>query len=121
MTDGNSMKFLLTLNREDDKECVAIKKILRYHRDFDLKTLFGWEFKALPYVARWMERVAAYYDISQEISKGGSYLQSISLSEACPCCMFRPVQGRTKPQRRGSMLARRLREVLDTWGAGSSV
>ena len=51
---------LLELNRRDDKEEVAMIKILQYHNDFDMLPLFEWEFKVLPLVLSWLERVSEY-------------------------------------------------------------
>ena len=51
---------LLRLNRRDDKKEVATIKILQNHDDFDMLPFFEWEFKCLPMVLEWLERVSAY-------------------------------------------------------------
>lgn len=46
----------LELNRSSsDKRQVAIQKILRHHRHFDMKPLFAWDLKMLPVVIEWFE------------------------------------------------------------------
>jgi len=51
------IKSLLTLNKSsEDKKQVAIKKILKYHRHFDMQPFFEWELKVLPIAVSWFER-----------------------------------------------------------------
>ena len=53
---------LLTMNEETNKSHVAIRKILKYHPNIDMKPLFEWDadgeqtLKALPYVIDWFEK-----------------------------------------------------------------
>ena len=53
---------LLTLNRGGDKRCVAMKKILRCHRHFDMQPFFEWDLKVLPIAIDWFDRARFVYD-----------------------------------------------------------
>ena len=47
---------LLALNRRfEDKKQVAIKKILKHHRHFDMQPFFEWELKVLPIAVNWFD------------------------------------------------------------------
>ena len=55
--------LLLDLNKDTNKQRVAIKKILKHHRHIDMEPLFDWEadedeqnLKALPYAIDWFDR-----------------------------------------------------------------
>ena len=56
-------EVLLKLNEGTNKRHVAMKKILLYHSDIDMKSLYGWDkeceksLKSLPYVVDWFGRV----------------------------------------------------------------
>jgi Ran GTPase-activating protein (RanGAP) involved in mRNA processing and transport len=63
---GQQLASLLKLNNDTNKSHVAIKKILKYHPNIDMESLFEWGFeeddeertlKALPYVINWFEKV----------------------------------------------------------------
>ena len=47
---------LLELNRCVDKRCVAKKKILKYHRHFDIQPFVQWDFKVLPLLTHWLDK-----------------------------------------------------------------
>jgi len=48
---------LLAVNRRsDDKEYVAMKKILGHHTYFNMEPFFEWEFKVLPLMIKWFAR-----------------------------------------------------------------
>ena len=53
---------ILKLNKGTNKSHVAIKKILKYHSNIDLSTLYDWDsgdewtLKALPYVVGWFDK-----------------------------------------------------------------
>jgi hypothetical protein len=57
-----SLETLLKLNKGTNKKHVAIKKILQYHPNIDMESLYAWDsegewsLKALPYVIAWFER-----------------------------------------------------------------
>ena len=59
---SQQLKSLLELNKFTNKSHVAIKKILQFHPNIDMKQLFGWDsedeesLKALPYVISWFSR-----------------------------------------------------------------
>jgi len=60
---GPELRSLLTLNKIENKRQVAIRKILLYHPNIDMKPLFDmasedeeWSLKGLPYVVAWFER-----------------------------------------------------------------
>jgi len=55
---GN-LQALLALNRNDDKQQVAITKILQNHSHFDMKPFFEWEFSVLPIMISWFTKAAA--------------------------------------------------------------
>lgn len=47
---------LLTMNSDSNKKRVATKKILSYHREFDMEPFFEWEdFEVLPCVVKWFD------------------------------------------------------------------
>ena len=58
--DGASeiVRSLLHLNDRDDKEEVAMIKILKCHDDFHMLPFFEWEFKVLPLALNWLERAS---------------------------------------------------------------
>ena len=60
------VKQLLALNEQTDKHDVAIKKILKYHPDFDVEPFFEWNLKALPLVLSWFERARGMSAESEE-------------------------------------------------------
>ena len=59
---GQHLASLLKLNKDTNKSHVAIKKILKYHPNIDVESLFEWDaegeqtLKALPHVINWFER-----------------------------------------------------------------
>jgi hypothetical protein len=54
---------LLELNgSSEDKGQVAIKKILKHHRHFDMQPFFEWDLKVLPIAINWFERARFVYD-----------------------------------------------------------
>ena len=51
------LRSLLALNSSsDDKRQVAMKKILKHHRHFDMQPFFEWELKVLPIAINWFDR-----------------------------------------------------------------
>ena len=68
-TDAHVIKYLL-LNKREDKEQVAMSKILQHHSHFDMQPFFEWEFKVLPLMIQWftnaVRRVTTY---EQKISR----------------------------------------------------
>ena len=64
------VKDCLKLNKCSDKENVAIKKMLRYHSEFDMQPLLEWDLKALPFVMNWFDSAAEECpDFEPKISK----------------------------------------------------
>ena len=75
---ANLLSSLLTLNSGINKSHVAIRKILKYHPNIDMKPFFEWDadgeqtLKALPYVIDWFERAreavagGARYDFEEK-------------------------------------------------------
>ena len=71
---GQELSSLLDLNEDDNKNHVAIKKILKYYPNIDMSPLFELDaegehtLKALPYVMNWFERarVAVAADDDEE-------------------------------------------------------
>lgn len=65
LTIREATSHILQLNKSSNKTHVAIKKILQYHHDIGVESLFGldkdgeWTLKALPYVVAWFERASA--------------------------------------------------------------
>jgi len=57
--NGFSVEIInyLALNRNDDKQKVAITKILQNH-SFDMQPFFEWEFSVLPIMIRWFTKAA---------------------------------------------------------------
>ena len=51
---------LLRLNARDDKEEVAVIKMLQSHEYFDMLPFFEWEFKVLPLALRWLDRASEF-------------------------------------------------------------
>jgi hypothetical protein len=70
------LRSLLILNKGKNKRHVAIKKILQYHPNIDMKPFFHWDMKegernlkALPYVVSWFDKareVAAGDTVSKD-------------------------------------------------------
>jgi hypothetical protein len=50
----------LELNQCADKQKVAVKKILKHHRHFNIQPFVQWDFKVLPLLIRWLERAAPF-------------------------------------------------------------
>ena len=74
---GPQLVSLLKMNKDANKSYVAMKKILKYHPNIDMKQLFEWDaedgeqnLKALPYVVDWFDRakvaVAAITKVDDE-------------------------------------------------------
>ena len=60
----------LALNKREDKQQVAMSKVLQRHSHFDMEPFFEWEFKVLPLMIQWftnaVRRVTTY---EQKISR----------------------------------------------------
>jgi hypothetical protein len=57
------VRSLLALNRSNQsKKQVAIKKILKHHRHFDMQPFFEWDLKVLPIAVDWFDRARFVYD-----------------------------------------------------------
>jgi hypothetical protein len=67
---------LLALNRSDGAKQVAIKKILKHHRHFDMQPFFEWDLKVLPIAINWFER-AGSIDINNEAGINKRKLEAI--------------------------------------------
>lgn len=66
----NEVSSLLNLNIVEDKKKVAMIKILDCHPHFDMKPLFEWDLKTLPFVVGWFERAESYcHDFEVQIGK----------------------------------------------------
>jgi len=67
--DARVNKYLV-LNEREDKQQVAMSKILQHHSHFDMEPFFEWEFKVLPIIIEWFtnatRRVTTY---DQKISR----------------------------------------------------
>ena len=58
---------LLAMNSDSNKKRVATKKILSYHREFDMKPFFEWEkFEVLPFVVKWFDDAEERMDNDME-------------------------------------------------------
>ena len=58
---------LLVLNRRsEDKKLVAMKKILKCHRHFDMQPFFEWDLKVLLLAVSWFERARSIEDVDEE-------------------------------------------------------
>jgi hypothetical protein len=58
---------LLALNSSsDDKGEVAIKKILKHHRHFDMQPFFEWDLKVLPIAINWFDRAMSIENDNDE-------------------------------------------------------
>jgi hypothetical protein len=63
------VRSLLALNgSSENKRQVAIEKILKYHRDFDMQPFFEWDLKVLPLAIKWFER-ARYVENDDRVNK----------------------------------------------------
>jgi len=82
--EGPMLASLLNMNLGTNKSHVIIKKILKYHPNMDMKSLFGWDaeeeenLKALPYIADWFER--AKQAVADEEETGEYRVEEIKLS-----------------------------------------
>ena len=54
-TNANYVDFYLWMNREKDKDSVAIRKILEHHH-LEMKSFFTLDLKLLPFVVNWFDR-----------------------------------------------------------------
>jgi len=63
MTD---ILYYLELNENENKQKVAMTKILRHHDHFNMQSFFEWEFKVLPIMIRWFTKTAALVHASFE-------------------------------------------------------
>ena len=52
------VRYLLVLNKREDKRQVAITKILHVHSHFDMKPFFEWELKVLPLMIQWFTKAS---------------------------------------------------------------
>ena len=90
----------LDLNRSsEDKKEVAIKKIIKHHRDFDMQPFFEWDLKVLPIAIKWFERARSIEDIDETVigkNKLGAIYQFI---RAMPE-VFEPVPGAAGEKRK---------------------
>ena len=77
-TDDFHVNNYLVLNRSyQNKQQVAMSKILQYHSHFDMRPFFEWEFKVLPIMINWfvkatataMNRPGTFVYYSQKINK----------------------------------------------------
>ena len=63
---------LLNMNKDTNKSYVAMRKILRYHPNIDMKPFFGWDaegeltLKGLPYVLVWFEKARRAVIVNEE-------------------------------------------------------
>ena len=83
---GQQLESLLELNRDTNKNHVAITKILKYHPNMDMGPFFEWgmeeegeqNLKALPYVVNWFERarVAVADEEEEQYNLGGRKLNA---------------------------------------------
>ena len=75
----------MVLNRSsEDKNQVAIKKILKYHQHFDMQPFFEWDLKVLPHAVDWFDRARFVYD-NNEAGIGNHKLGAIyQFIRACP-------------------------------------
>ena len=53
ITVTGDVRSLLLLNRNENKQLLAITKILQNHSHFDMQPFFEWEFKVLPIMISW--------------------------------------------------------------------
>ena len=57
--DLSNIPLYLDLNEHENKQKVAMNKILHAHSHFDLCPFFEWELKVLPIMVRWFTKAAA--------------------------------------------------------------
>ena len=66
------LSTLLSTNTDTNKSYVAMRKILRYHPNIDMKPFFGWDaegeltLKGLPYVLVWFEKARRAVIVNEE-------------------------------------------------------
>ena len=53
---GSLHHNLVFLNSNEDKQQVAVYKILQYHTHFDVQPFFEWEYKVLPIMINWLTK-----------------------------------------------------------------
>ena len=81
---ANNLATFLKMNEETNKSHVAIKKILKYHPNIDMKPLFEWDsdgeqtLKALPHVVDWFER--AKEAVADDGDREGYHVEQRQLS-----------------------------------------
>ena len=62
------LRSLLALNRSsEDKKQIAIKKILKHHRHFEMQPFFEWDLKVLTIAIKWFERARSIEDADETV------------------------------------------------------
>ena len=64
--DRSCVNASLAANRIEDKQQVAMIKILKHHSHFNMQPFFEWEFKVLPIMVSWFAKAATCLDASFE-------------------------------------------------------
>jgi len=54
----NHIQSLLDSNKNENKEQIATRKILKHHSHFNVQPFFEWEFKVLPLLVNWFANAA---------------------------------------------------------------
>jgi hypothetical protein len=107
-TVTGDVRTLLVLNRNENKQLVAITKILQNHSHFDMQPFFEWEFKVLPIMISWFAKastctsefetkinrmsLSATYDFIREFPT--LYIEPVTRKEIAECnAMEEELQG----------------------------
>ncbi len=85
----------LSENATSDKRVVAISKILRYHREYDVEHFFQWKLKFLPLVVAWFVRARPLLNslITVLISRGDYLSLIIKMNKVKLSSVYKFVRG----------------------------
>ena len=93
---------LLALNESsEDKRQVAIKKILKHHKHFDMQPFFEWDLKVLPIAIAWFEQAQSIAN-NEEVGVGRHKLGAIYQFIRAMPEVFEPAPVAAGGERRGS-------------------
>ena len=68
-TDDYHVNKYLVLNKREDKQQVAMSKVLQRHSHFDMEPFFEWEFKVLRSWSRFTNAASRFTTYEQKISR----------------------------------------------------
>ena len=77
--------LLLNYNGECDKKKVAVKKIIKTHKDISMQPFFEWDLKILPIAVEWFNKAVHSSGVCHEHVNTKNSLPCINSSVVCHC------------------------------------